>query len=322
MPPEGFSSPEWLWLLVPVAALVVGYLWAQRRRQRAVLRFANLALLDRIAPASPGRRRHVPAALLLVALIVLTVGLGGPTAITKIPRNRATIFLVMDVSLSMECTDVTPTRLAAAQDAASRFVEGMPPTVNLGLESFAGTPAVLAPPTLDRDAVVHEIQTLKLAESTATGEALATALNAIDAFNAQVPGSEGGPPPAQIVLMSDGKQTVGRDEFAVAAEAAKRHIPISTISFGTRYGQIDVDGQQLGVPVDDASLAEVAQISGGSFFPAQSNSQLHQVYDTLRQQLGYQTTKADVSKPWLALGTLLCLVASGVAVGRRQRLPV
>jgi Ca-activated chloride channel family protein len=253
---------------------------------------------------------------------VLTVGLAGPTAETKVPRNRATVLLVIDVSLSMQATDVAPSRLAAAQDAAAKFVQGMPPTINLGLESFAGTPAVLVPPTTDRDAVVGQIQTLKLAESTATGEALAAAMNSIDAFNAQVPGSEGGPPPARIVLMSDGKQTVGQDEFAVAARAGQRHIPVSTISFGTPYGSIDLEGRQIPVPVDDPSLAQVAQMSGGQFYPAQSNAELHQVYDTLGEQIGYQNVHADVSKPWFVLGTLILLLATGLAIGRSQRLPI
>ncbi|HTF47227.1 MAG TPA: VWA domain-containing protein [Pseudonocardia sp.] len=319
---DGFAQPWWLVLLVPVAALVVGYLWAQKRRHRAALRFSNLALLERVATRLPGWQRHIPAGLLAVALLLLTVGLAGPTAETKVPRNRATVVLVIDVSLSMQSTDVSPSRLAAAQDAASTFVRGMPPTINLGLESFAGTPAILVPPSTDREAVVSQIQTLKLAESTATGEALAAALNAIDAFNAQIPGSEGGPPPARIVLMSDGKQTVGQDEFAVAARAGQRHIPISTISFGTPYGSIDLDGRQIPVPVDDPSLQQVAQMSGGQFYPAQSNAELHQVYDTLGEQIGYQTVHADVSKPWFMLGTLICLLAAGLAIGRSQRLPI
>ncbi|HEY1967954.1 MAG TPA: VWA domain-containing protein [Pseudonocardia sp.] len=320
---DGFATPWWLLLLVPVAALVVGYLLAQRRRQRAVMRFTNLELLEKVAPKAPNWRRHVPAALLGVALLLLTIGLAGPTAETKVPRNRATVFLVIDVSLSMNATDVAPSRIIAAKEAASQFVRNIPPTINLGLESFAGTPAILVPATTNRDEVVRQINTLQLAESTATGEAIVTALNGIEAFNAAIPGSEGGPPPARIVLMSDGKQTVGRDEYAAAALAAQKHIPISTISFGTDYGSIVLPEthQRVAVPVDDAALDEVARISGGNFYPAQSNLQLHQVYDTLREQIGYQTVRADASKPWLVLGTLLCLLGAGLALVRGQRLP-
>jgi Ca-activated chloride channel family protein len=318
---DGFATPGWLGLLAGLAVLVTGYVWAQKRPLRHVLRFANLASLEHVAPRNPGWSRHLPPMLLLVALFSLTVALAGPTARVQVPRNRATVMLVIDVSLSMRSNDVTPTRLAAAQDAATSFVKAMPSTINLGLESFAGTPAVLVPPTADRESILRQIQALKLAESTATGEAIATAVTAIELFNRQIPGSEAGPPPARIVLMSDGKQTVGRDEFIFAAMAGQKHIPISTISFGTLYGTIDLQGNQVPVPVDDPSLAQVAQLSGGQFYSAQSNAALHQVYDTLGAQIGYQTIEADTGKTWFALGTLLSILAAAIALIRPQRLP-
>ncbi len=318
---SGFSAPGWFALLVLVAGVVAAYGWLQRRRRRYTMRFANLALLERVSPRRPGWPRHVPAVLLVLALVLLTVGLAGPTAEAKVPRNRATVMLVIDVSLSMNATDVVPTRIAAARDAATSFARNLPPGINLGIESFAGTPTVLVSPTTDRDQAVAAIAALKLDESTGTGEALAAALNAIDAFNRLVPASGAGPPPARIVLMSDGKQTVGRDEFAVAAQAGQSHIPISTISFGTPYGTIDLGGEQVPVPVDDASLAQVAQISGGEFYPAESNQAIHNVYDTLGQQIGYQLVRRDASKPWLVLGTLTCLVAAAAGLVLSQRLP-
>jgi Ca-activated chloride channel homolog len=318
---DGFAAPGWLALLVVIAAVVAGYVRVQHRRLRHDLRFANLELLERVAARHPGWPRHVPAVLVIVALILLSVGLAGPTAPTRVPRHRGTVLLVIDVSLSMQATDVVPSRIAVEQDAATQFVRGMPPTINLGLETFDADPAILVTPTTERDPVVAQIASLKLGESTGTGEAIAAALNAIDAFYKLIPGSEGGPPPVRIVLMSDGKQTVGRDEFAVAAQAGQQHIPISTISFGTPYGTIDLDGQEVGVPVDDPSLARIAQLSGGQFYPAQSNAQLHQVYDTLAGQIGYQTTKADTSQTWLTLGTLVCMLAAGLALGRTARLP-
>jgi Ca-activated chloride channel family protein len=318
---EGFSEPWWLALLLPVAALGLGYVWVQRRRRRHFLRFANLELLSRVAPTRPGWSRHVPAALLLLALIALIVGLAGPTAHVRKARNRATVLLVVDVSLSMRASDVTPTRLAAAEDAAAGFVDRLPPTINVGLESFAGTSALLVSPTTDRAQVTAAIHELKLAEATATGEALATALDAVDAFNERVPGTEAGPPPARIVLMSDGKQTLGRDEFEVARQAAAKHVPVDTISFGTPYGSIDLLGQTVPVPVDDASLARVARLSGGTFYPAQSNLQIHQVYDTLREQIGYQLIDADTSRPWFMVGTLTILVTAALALRRTGRLP-
>jgi Ca-activated chloride channel homolog len=317
----GFSAPAWLALLAVVAALVVGYVWAQRRARRYMLRFANLALLERVAPRRPGWPRHIPAALLVLALIFLTVSLAGPTANAQVPRDRATVMLVIDVSLSMNSADVTPTRLAAAQDAAISFVRSLPTGLNLGIESFAGSATVLVSPTTNRDLAVRAIQTLKLADSTATGEALAAALAAIDEVNQLIPADGQGPPPARIVLMSDGKQNTGRDEFDVATQAGAAHIPISTISFGTPYGTVDIQGEQAPVPVDDDSLARIAQLSGGEFYPAQSNQEIHQVYDTLAHQIGYQTIHRDVSKPWLTLGTLACLAAAVAGLTLTQRLP-
>ncbi|MGH3856159.1 MAG: VWA domain-containing protein [Pseudonocardiaceae bacterium] len=315
----GFSAPGWFGLLALVAAVVAGYVWVQRRARRHLLRFANFELLERVAPRRPGWPRHVPAGLLVLALLLLTVGLAGPTGAVHVPRNRATVMLVIDVSLSMNSTDVMPTRLIAAQDAATSFARSLPAGINLGVESFAGAATVLVSPSTDRDQAVRAIQSLRLAESTATGDALAAALGAIDTVNQLIPGV--GPPPARIVLMSDGKQNTGRDEFPVAVQAGAAHIPISTISFGTPYGTVAIQGEQVPVPVDDDSLARVAELSGGQFYPAQSNQQIHQVYDTLAQQIGYQTIRRDASKPWVILGTLACLAAAGSALLISQRLP-
>jgi Ca-activated chloride channel family protein len=318
---DGFSEPGWLALLAGVAAVVGGYLWAQRRARRYTLRFANLAVLEHIAPRRPGWPRHIPAALLVFALIFLVVSLAGPTATAQVPRDRAIVMLVIDVSLSMNSTDVTPTRLSAAKDAASSFVRHLPAGINLGVESFAGFATVLVSPTTDHDQAMRAIGSLTLGESTATGDALAAALSAINMANQLIPGQGQSPPPARIVLMSDGKQNTGRDEFTVATQAGTAHIPISTISFGTPYGTVNIQGEQIPVPVDDDSLVKVAQLSGGQFYPAQSNQQIHQVYDTLSRQIGYQTIRHDTSKPWLALGTLACLAAAGAGLTLSQRLP-
>ncbi|HEY4024151.1 MAG TPA: VWA domain-containing protein, partial [Pseudonocardiaceae bacterium] len=207
----GFTAPWWFLLLVVVAALAAGYVLAQRWRKRRTLRFANLDLLEKVAPKKLGWWRHTPAAVLLVAMLLLSVALAGPTAQEKVPRNRATVMLVIDVSLSMEATDVTPTRLKAAQVAAKQFTDGLPGPLNLGLISFAGSATVLVSPTTDHQQVDQGIDDLKLAPATATGEAILTALQAIDLFGKALGGSSEAPP-ARIVLMSDGKQTVPTED--------------------------------------------------------------------------------------------------------------
>jgi Ca-activated chloride channel family protein len=315
---DGFTSPTWFALFTIVTAILIGYLLVQRRRKRYTLRFANLALLERVAPRHPGRLRHLPAALFMIAFILLIVGLAGPTAQAKVPRNRAVVMLTIDVSNSMVATDIQPTRIKSAQASAKSFAQNMTPGINLGLETFGGTPTTDVTPTTDRQPILDGIDAIKLLPATGTGEAIAAALQAIDTFGHIVPG---GPPPAAIVLMSDGKQTVGRDEFVVAQDAATKKIPIYTISFGTSAGVIELDGHRIPVPVDDDSLHRLADITGGAFFKADSDQKLRQVYDQLSQDIGYETTEQDASKPFFALGALASLTAAGTALLISQRLP-
>jgi Ca-activated chloride channel homolog len=323
----GFTAPIWFLLLVVVAALAVGYAWMQRRRRRQVLRFANLAMLERIAPKRQGWQRHVPVTLLLVALVLFTVALAAPTAEQKVPRNRATVMLVIDVSLSMRATDIEPSRLAAAQREAKRFANDLTPGVNLGLVSFAGSATVLVSPTTERVSVIRAIDNLKLAEATGTGEAIFAALSSIEAFGAVVSDAQG-PPPARVVLLTDGKQTVPtadgddpRGAFTAARSAAAAKIPISTISFGTSYGQVEINGERQPVPADDESMRRVADLSGGQFYDASSAGQLNDVVNTLGEQIGYETKRADASKPWLIAGTFAAMLAAAGALAIGQRLP-
>ncbi len=328
-----FAQPWWLAGLVVVAALAAGYLLLLRRRRRDTVTFTNLELLDRVAPRRPGWYRHLPAALLLVALVVLTIALAGPQAQAKVPRNRATVVLVIDVSLSMQATDVAPNRLAAAQAAAKAFADQLTPGINLGLVSFAGTAAVLVSPTTDREPIKRAIDGLKLAESTATGEAIFAAMQSVQSFSQVLAGgSPDQTPPARIVLMSDGGQTVPggpdaedqpRGAFTAAKAAASARIPVSTISFGTEYGtiQLEPDRPPVSVAVDNDALRQIAQLSGGQFFTATSEAELRQVYGALGEQIGYETRLVDTSKPWLAGGALLLAVGLGTGTALGRRLP-
>ncbi|WP_414638055.1 VWA domain-containing protein [Actinophytocola sp.] len=324
---RNFTAPWWFLLLVVIALIVVGYVAVQRMRRKRVMRFTNLALLEKVVPKRQGWIRHVPAIVLVASLMLLTTAMAGPTAEQRVPRNRATVMLVIDVSLSMEATDVKPTRLRAAQVAAKDFVTGLTPGINLGLIAFAGTATVLVSPTTDRNGVSNAIDNLRLAESTATGEAIFAALQAIEGF-AQVISGVDGAPPARIVLMTDGKQTIPTDDgndprgaFTAARAAADQKIPVSTISFGTQSGEVTIDGKNQPVPVDDESMREIARLSGGEFYRAATADQLHRVYDTLGEQIGYETKDADASRPWLVLGTLAALMAAGSALLIGQRLP-
>lgn len=323
----GFTAPWWFLLILVIAALTAGYLWAQRVRKRRTLRFSNLELLETVAPKTQGWLRHVPAMLMVTSLLLLMIALAGPTAEQKVPRNRATVMLVIDVSLSMEATDIPPSRLKKAQESAASFVKGLTPGVNLGVISFAGTASVLVAPTTERAGAVRAIQHLKLAESTATGEGIFAALQAIESFSAVVGGADG-PPPARIVLMTDGKQTVPtqdpydpRGAFTAAQAAQQSKIPISTISFGTSSGTVEIEGRAVGVEVDDTAMREIARISGGDFYKAASAAELQRVYDDLGEQIGYEIKRSDASRPWVALGTLVMFCSAGSALVIGQRLP-
>ena len=318
-----FAHPAWLAAGVLVAALAVGYVVAQRRTRRHTLRFANFELLDRVAPNRPGRLRHLPTAVILVALVLLTVAMAGPTAEARTPRNRATVMLAIDVSLSMQATDVAPNRLAAAQAAATQFVNDLTPGVNLGIVSFAGIATVLVPPTTDRAAATQAIAGLKLDERTATGEAIISCLQAIDRFSKILAAADGttGPVPARIVMMTDGKRTVGRTEQDAAQQAAAAKVPVSMIAFGTDHGSITYQGTQIPVPLDTRSMQQIAAISGGDFHTASTAEELRSVYSQLSEQIGYETTQQDVSRPWLIAGTMLTILGAATALAVSARIP-
>jgi Ca-activated chloride channel family protein len=181
-------------------------------------------------------------------------------------------------------------------------------------------------PTQDHQQVDDAISSLKLAEATATGEAIAASLQAIQSFGKVLAGPSG-PPPAAIVLMSDGKETIPQDlndprgAYSQAKSAKTAGVPISTISFGTDHGVVDIGGEQVAVPVDDGSLQNVANLSGGSYYRAASADQLQQVYARLGQQIGFENKQADASKPWLVLGTILAMISAAGALLIGQRLP-
>jgi Ca-activated chloride channel homolog len=197
---SGFEHVWFFLFLFVVVGLIGLYIVVQLARQRRMLRFANMELLESVAPKRPSRWRHLPAILLVLSLLLFTVAMAGPTHDVRIPRNRAVVMLVIDVSQSMRATDVSPNRLAAAQEAAKQFADQLTPGINLGLIAYAGTATVLVSPTTNRDASKNAIDKLQLADRTATGEGIFTALQAIATVGAVIGGGDE-PPPARIVLM-------------------------------------------------------------------------------------------------------------------------
>jgi len=313
-----FLSPWRLWILLAVAALAAVYVVQQFRRKQYAVRFTNLALLDKIAPRRPAWRRHVPAIAFLLALTTFVTAYARPSRPVKVPRERATVIMAIDVSLSMEATDVKPTRIQAAKDAASSFVDLLPGRLNLGLVSFSGTAQVLVAPTTDHSLVKRSITTLQLGPRTAIGEAVFLALQSI----ATVPTDPGqSKPPARIVLMSDGETTVGRPNELAAQAAAEAKVPVSTIAFGTDDGTVAVEGRLVPVPVNRDALRQLAETTGGKAFDATSSKELKQVYADIGSSIGYRKVPREVTSWFVGLGLMFALAAAGGSLLWTSRLP-
>lgn len=313
-----FVSGDRLWLLLGVAVLAAAYVVVQRRRRQYAVRFTNLPLLANVAPRRPGWRRHLPAAALLLALIAFVTAFAHPTRDSKVPRERATIMMAIDVSLSMQATDVSPTRLKAAKAAATSFVDLVPAKLNIGLVSFSGTAQVLVTPTTDHALLKRSIANLELGPATAIGEAVFASLGAI----ASVPSSPGQPPaPARIVLMSDGETTVGRSNDSAASAAVKAKVPVSTIAFGTDEGTVMVEGSPVYVPVNKEALQRLADQTHGSFFEAASSGELKKVYNDIGSSIGYRTVQKDATTWFVGVGLVLALAAAAGSLVWTSRLP-
>jgi len=315
--PRAFLAPERLWLLLGVVALTAGYVLVQRRRSAYAVRFTELSLLASVAPRSPGWRRHVPAGLLLVALVALTTAFARPQADIQVPREQATVVVAIDTSLSMQATDVAPDRLTAARQAAAAFVQRLPPRFAVGLVSFSGSASVVVAPTEDHAAVAQAAQSIALGPSTAIGEAVFVSLAAI----ASMPASDGPRPPARIVLLTDGTNTVGRPVGVAAAAASAAGVPVSTISFGTPDGVVRVQGQSVRVPVDTVAMSDLARATGGSAFTAESGDQLASVYADIGRQVGTRTERREVTDAVTGLGLALVVGAAVLSLVWTSRLP-
>jgi Ca-activated chloride channel family protein len=302
-----FQAPLWLLALLGVAALVGYYVLVQLRRKAYAARFTNVALLGSILPKRPGWRRHLAFGVVALGLATLVVSLAVPSTVVRVPREKATVVMAVDVSLSMQATDIQPDRFRAMQTAAKEFVDVLPERINLGLVSFAGTATTVVPPTTDRPQVANAIDNLDLAESTAIGEAVFTSLTAIENFQSTVETRGEEPPPARIVLLSDGFNTVGRKDTQAIEAALAAGVPVSTIAFGTDYGTLNLEGEIVPVPVDRATLERIANETGGSYSQAVSAAELEQVYADLGSQIGYTTEPQDIS-PWFVRSGVLIAV--------------
>lgn len=311
-------SPEWLWLLLAAAALIGLYTFMQFRRRKYAVRFSNLQLLRSVAPRHPGWRRHLAAGLLVLSLTSGVVAMARPASMVRVPRDVATIVICIDVSLSMQSTDVAPSRLKAAQQAAGSFVKNLPSHYNVGLISFAGSANLLVPPTTNHDQVLQGIQQLQLAESTAIGEAVFTALDAIKLVKA---GAGGKSPPAAIVLLTDGATNTGRSNDSAAQAARDAGVPVNTIAFGTPNGTVTINGQTDAVPVDHQACKRLADQTGGQEYDAYTQDQLKAIYQNLGRQIGWGLEPRELTLVFVGIGLVLGFLAAAASLLWQNRIP-
>jgi Ca-activated chloride channel homolog len=336
--------PSFLWALLLVPVAVAAYLLGQRRRTRYAVRFTNLDLLANVVTRSPGWRRHLPPALYLLALTGLLLSLARPQAVTLVPKEQATVMLVMDTSGSMNATDVAPSRMLSAEQAALTFVNQLPAKFRVGLVSFAGTAQILVRPTTDRVAVQDALASLNADGPTAMGDAIERALEArrpptpgptTTLRNQQfTPPSTTAPPdpskepPMVILLLSDGANTQGRTQPLDAARHARAlSVPIFTIALGTDTGMVDIPDEQTGqlrripVPPDKFTLQRVADATGGRFFTAPSAKDLRAIYRDLGSKIGFVKQRQEITVIFAAAALLLLVAGAGLSLIWFSRFP-
>jgi Ca-activated chloride channel family protein len=308
-------------ILIPVAA--AAYVAYDRRRQTHAARFAAPALYPNVVARAPGWLRHVPVIVLLLALTVLLTGFARPHATLSVKREEATVMLALDISRSMTATDVQPTRLGAAQAAARRFLEEVPDAYQVGVVTFATRANVAATPTEDRDFASAALSQARSGEGTALGEAIVLSLQAAG----RVQTEDGERPPASILLISDGAQTVGRVTPIQAARRARTaDVPVFTVALGTPDGIVErkLTGgftERIRVPPDPGSLRRVATASGGDFFTALDADELTRVYDELGSRIGKRDKHSEVTVAFAGGGMALLLAAGALSTLLLRRLP-
>lgn len=332
-----FRWPEALLLLLVVAVLAAVYVWMQRRRQRYALRYASVALVRQAVGSGPGMRRHVPAALYLAALSALVIALARPQATIPVLQNSGTIVLVIDVSGSMFAQDVQPSRMEATKEAVREFVRKQPGGVKIGVVSFSDYAALVAPPTRDRQPVQDAIARLRPQRGTNIGSGLQVALDAIyedlggGPQDAPVtpPGQAtptplplGGPPPASIVLLSDGQSNVGPDPLEVARAAAAAGVRVYTIGIGTPEGTVlQIQGRSVYTRLDEDTLRAVAEETGGRYFSARDEEGLREIYEELARERRFEDEKTEITFAFAAAGLLISALAGGLGLLWFNRLP-
>lgn len=334
-----FIWPEMLYLLAAVPVVIALYLFLLRRKRKSAARFANLAMFKDAMDGAASVRRHLPPALLVLALVAMIVAIARPAAVVMLPSSHETVILAMDTSGSMRAADIEPSRLVAAQNAAKAFINDQPKSTRIGIVAFAGTAQVVQPPTRTREDLIAAIDRFQLQRGTAVGSAILISLatlfpeagidvtqftNARDALKAAPidpwrrstreewkpvpPGSNG---TAAIILLTDGQRTAGPDTFEAAKVAADRGVRVYTVGIGTPQGVVlATEGMQMRVKLDEDSLKKIASITHAEYFNAGSAADLKKVYQSLTSRLTLEKRQQEVTALFSAAAALLGFLAA------------
>jgi Ca-activated chloride channel family protein len=333
-----FQWPEMLWLLLLVPAIVTAYLVLLRRKKKAALRYADLGLVKDALSAGQRFRRHVPPLLFLVALALMLVAIARPAAIVTLPSAHETVILAMDVSGSMRATDVKPSRIAAAQEAARAFVAEQPKSTRIGVVSFAATASVVQSPTHSREDILAAIDRFQLQRGTAVGSGILVSLKMLfpdiefdlRSFNPRPRDTRSAPldparvpdkaPPkpvapgsytsAAIILLTDGQTTTGPDPLESARIAAERGVPVYTVGIGTQGGEIlGAEGWSMRVRLDEESLKTIANLTRAEYFYAGTATDLQKIYKNLNTKLFFEQKESEVTALFAAAAAVLALLS-------------
>jgi len=313
-----FREPLLLLALALLPLAIAAYVIAQRRRKRFALRYTNVAVLATVAGRSWGR--HVPAAFALLSLLALLIAMGRPERTVAAPQRQGAVVMVTDTSGSMDATDVAPSRLRAAQEAARALAKKLPEEFNLGLVSFNNVAESLVAPTTDRGQIYAAIDGLKVHGSTAMGDGLELGLQ-----TARTPVSDSNGRarrlPAVLVLLSDGKSERGSEPVDIADRAKKLKIPIYTIALGTQQGVLNRNGRSVPVPPDNVTLRDIAETTSGRFFAAPSAARLESIYENLGTRFSTRKEKQEITAAFAGAALVLLLASAVLALLRMGRLP-
>lgn len=335
-----FIWPFMLTLLLLIPLLIVVYILLQRRRQKYALRYASLSLVKEAMGRGPGWRRHIPAALFMLALTAMIFALARPEATTLVPSAEGTIILAIDVSGSMIATDLQPNRLEAAKAAARAFIEKQPDSVQVAIVSFSDNAFVVQPPTDDKDALLSAISRLSYQRGTAVGRGLVASLEAIAEKTGQPgeinlnqdqsnnPGPQPTPMPrgqyqnAIIVLLTDGENNQWPEPVEIAQIAADRGIRVYTVGIGSEEGAIvRIQGRAIRTRLDEQTLRTIAEMTDGIYYNAQSETDLVKVYENLSTNLVLKTDKTEVTAYVTAIAVFFSLLAGAFSLLWFNRLP-